>query len=156
MSEPEGGGPPAGEAAGGSDDDGRDSKKLLIIVVLALVAIPVVIGIVVVLAAVVGTFVLGLGSQTGAVAPAMSLTYDYQPAENSVTITHDGGDSFEAAEVEVVVDGQTVGTWADFGRPGNVGVGESIRVPDVDSGDTVRLVWTGGDDRQVISSYTVQ
>ena len=155
MSERGGGGPPAGEAPGGSDDDGSDNKKLLLIVVGLVVAIPLVIAVVVVLAAVVGTFVLGLGSQAGTVAPTMSLTYDYQPTDDSLTITHDGGDSFEAAEVEVVVEGQIVGTWADFGGPGTVNVGESIRVPDVDSGDTVRLVWTGGDDRRIIGSYTV-
>lgn len=148
-----GGGAPPGQGADGSDDGGRDNKKILLLVVGALVGIPVVLVLVVILAAVVGSFVLGLGGGAEA-APTMNMDYEYQPAADSLTVTHAGGDTLEAGSVEVVVNGQPVGTWAQFGGPGDVTVGDSMRVPNVDDGDTVQLVWTGGSDDQVISSYS--
>ena len=65
------------------------------------------VAITVILAAVIGTFVLGLGDQVGNTAPQASFTFDY--ADNTdgadvLEITHDGGDSISDAALAVTSD----------------------------------------------------
>ncbi|TSD08582.1 type IV pilin, partial [Haloglomus irregulare] len=60
----------------------------------------------VILAAVIGTFVLGLGDQVSDTSPQASFTFDYEEDASSddgdeLTITHDGGDTIEASIVTV-------------------------------------------------------
>lgn len=141
----------------GNDDGGRDTVKIVAIAVAALVVLGVLAVVVtVVLGAVIGSFVLGVGSQAGTAGPVATLTFQQGADASTLVVTHDGGDSFSASAVEVVVDGETVGTWADFGDPGTVEIGDSIRIGGLQSGDTVRLVWTGVDgERQELGRYTV-
>jgi len=143
--------------SGESDDDGRSVLMLVGIAIAVLAVLGVVLVVVtVILSAVIGTFVLGIGDQAGTAGPVTSLDFQYQDAGGTLTVTHDGGDSFSASAVEVIVDGETVGTWADFGDPGSVAIGDSIRIDGLQSGDTVRLVWTGVDgERQELGRYTV-
>jgi len=89
-----------------SDDDAVSP----VIGVILMVAITVI------LAAVIGTFVLGLGDQVQSTSPQASFTFDYE--ENAedvdtsngvesdvVTITHDGGDAVEDSRLTGAVDG---------------------------------------------------
>ena len=57
------------------------------------------VAITVILAAVIASFVLGLGDQAGSVAPQASFTSDYDTSEENLTITHDSGDSIIASQV---------------------------------------------------------
>ena len=72
------------------------------------------VAITVILAAVIASFVLGLGDQTDSVAPTTSFSFDYEgdPADatedwsgndtvGSITISHDGGDPVEGSEMVV-------------------------------------------------------
>jgi len=110
----------------------------------------------VVLAAVVGTFVLGLGSSTSGSssasgsareAPRVALSFEYNSDTQLVTITHDGGDSVEASELQVVYesDGSTaVERWQD--DDGTVTAGDSFTTSrPIDSGAALRVVWQSSD-----------
>ena len=75
------------------------------------------VAITVILAAVIASFVLGLGDQTDSVAPQTSFSFDYEDADGpnidtsnndnigNLTISHDGGDSVDAGEMVVRGDG---------------------------------------------------
>jgi flagellin-like protein len=68
------------------------------------------VAITVILAAVIGTFVLGLGDQISQTNPSASFQFDYdRDADNgdSLTIAHGGGDSLNANEVNITVSGES-------------------------------------------------
>ena len=76
-----------------SDDDAVSP----VIGVILMVAITVI------LAAVIATFVLGLGEQVSSTAPQASFNFEFEEiqdnADGRLTITHDGGDSIKANEL---------------------------------------------------------
>jgi len=57
------------------------------------------VAITVILAAVIATFVLGLGDQVSNTAPQASFSTDYDSGAGEVTVTHDGGDSIKASNL---------------------------------------------------------
>ena len=67
------------------------------------------VAITVILAAVIGTFVLGLGDQVQSTAPQASFTFDYTNSaagtSDELKITHDGGDSIAAARLSFTSEG---------------------------------------------------
>jgi FlaG/FlaF family flagellin (archaellin) len=110
----------------------------------------------VILAAVIGTFVLGLGGSVQQTAPQASFTFDYDQSASGttgdfgssgndglLTITHDGGDSVEAQRL--FVSGGTVGSASDWTNGGftsgdAVSAGDSITA-NINNGDTIRVTW---------------
>jgi flagellin-like protein len=71
------------------------------------------VAITVILAAVIGTFVLGLGDSVGQTAPQASLKATASTSgDGSFTITHNGGDAIRSDQTRIVVsiDGTEVGT----------------------------------------------
>jgi flagellin-like protein len=82
---------------------GDDDAVSPVIGVILMVAITVI------LAAVIGTFVLGLGDQVSDSAPQASFNYDFQSATEA-DITHDGGDSIQRSALSVKIDGTNVYT----------------------------------------------
>ncbi|WP_411964180.1 type IV pilin [Haloferax sp. YSMS24] len=108
------------------------------------------VAITVILAAVIGTFVLGLGDQVSETAPQASFSFDYDGSE--LTITHESGEEIDAnlvtvtGNVNVTTDG-TANLWATLGND-PISAGESIVIKDdtpgdgFEDGDTVRVVWT--------------
>ncbi|WP_308220119.1 type IV pilin N-terminal domain-containing protein [Halorientalis marina] len=88
------------------------------------------VAITVILAAVIATFVLGLGEQVSSTAPQASFTFEYNAGSSDtgpLTITHDGGDSVKATEL--YVRGQNGGSgdsindaWADYLGTSNTGL----------------------------------
>ena len=121
---------------------------------------------VVVLAAVVGTFVLGLGSsvsggRSGGVsrtAPNVSFGYEYDAGSGRVTVRHEGGDTVDAGELQVAYrsDGSIeVETW---GGDAPVAAGDTFTTgQSVDSGATLRIVWYSddGDTSATLGSFEV-
>ena len=102
------------------------------------------VAITVILAAVIGTFVLNLGSDVGPAAPQAQFTFE-QSGEagvsgSTLTITHDGGDTVDNSTVKVLVDGteQT----AAFPSSISAGSSASVDISGASSGDDVRLVYT--------------
>jgi len=117
------------------------------------------VAITVILAAVIGTFVLGLGDQVQDTAPQASFNFefdqgagDFSDTNDSLTVTHDGGDTLDRAQVSVTVGGTegsslTGGTYNDF-PAASVSAGSSASYDEagsgsqIASGTDVRVVWS--------------
>jgi flagellin-like protein len=130
------------------------------------------VAITVILAAVIGTFVLGLGDQVQSTSPQASFTFDFdssvaptagngfenstvEPDDGALTITHDGGDSIAQARLDIKDDdGTTIdASTAGFGDP--ISAGSSATVA-IDADDTIRVTWTGesGDNTATLGKFT--
>jgi flagellin-like protein len=130
------------------------------------------VAITVILAAVIGTFVLGLGDQVQTTSPQASIeasqnTVTYEDSggatygAKTVTLSHSGGDSITKSQVEVTVNGNpafglaTTGTGSDpnvkqlFSGSGDISAGSSARVAFFDSNTG------GGNDYTSTSSIGV-
>ena len=94
------------------------------------------VAITVILAAVIGTFVLGLGDQVQSTSPQASFAFDYTDATaDSLAITHDGGDSITEDRLSVVIAGATGTNTVDGAHEANaLGVTEDA---DVSAGTTM-------------------
>lgn len=93
----------------------------------------------IILAAVLGSFVLGMGDQAVATTPQLSIDAEYDASSEVAEITHEGGDTVEAANLQIKTDDRTF-EWED--EDGAVTAGDSV-VIDVSQGTEVRVVWTG-------------
>ena len=113
------------------------------------------VAITVILAAVIGTFVLGLGDQVSESAPQAQFTFDLDTSSDELTITHDGGDSVPSDEINVTGGGNDI-RWDNANgvtTVSDVSAGDSTVVGDstvagggtedaVTSGETIRIVWS--------------
>ncbi|WP_435074023.1 type IV pilin [Halorubrum sp. HHNYT27] len=84
------------------------------------------VAITVILAAVIGTFVLGLGDSLGDSQPTAQLNAEIDYTNGNITIEHAGGDSIESEELRVVVElnGTTVESNSTYAN--RLSVGDSI------------------------------
>jgi flagellin-like protein len=70
------------------------------------------VAITVILAAVIATFVLGLGDQVSNTAPQASFSTEYDSNKDVVEVTHDGGDSIKPGNLYIRGSGVTdTGAW---------------------------------------------
>jgi flagellin-like protein len=71
------------------------------------IGVVLMVAVTVILAAVIGTFVLGLGNQISQTNPSASFTFDYDrnPVEDELMITHSGGDTLASSEVVIRMNG---------------------------------------------------
>jgi flagellin-like protein len=121
------------------------------------------VAITVILAAVIATFVLGLGESVSETAPQANFATDYNagantipddsswgndqsPGDGALTITHTGGDRIAAENLFVSggVDGRF--SWADadgFGSGSDISAGDSVDYQ-VETTNTVRVLWSDG------------
>ena len=114
------------------------------------------VAITVILAAVIGAFVLGLGDSVSETAPNAQIDFDY--GDDNVTLTHDGGDSFDVANVDLVGTGETDDDLDDSDWDDTVSAGDStggVDIEDETEDDTLRLVWSSGGSSSTIASSTV-
>ena len=124
------------------------------------------VAITVILAAVIGTFVLGLGDQVSNTSPQASFTFDFEVGatatdcstapsgsspEGTLTITHDGGDSIDAGQLSIAgsdVEGSSVDlTSCGYASTDSISAGTTTDVG-AENDDTVRVTWessNGGD-----------
>jgi len=135
------------------------------------------VAITVILAAVIATFVLGLGEQISDSAPNASFSFDYDNGTvdndswNSnissasdgglLTVTHSGGPNIDATLLSVA--GSSVGNfdrvWSnttDFGADDEISAGDSIDVA-VEKGDTINIVWENqeGSESSTLQTFNV-
>jgi flagellin-like protein len=114
------------------------------------------VAITVILAAVIGTFVLGLGDQVSENAPQASLNFDYNTNASTVTVTHEGGATLEGDNLELVNESGSVNSSAS----GEYQAGDQIFAGDSYSpGETLRVVWTnpsGGSTNTIARSTAPQ
>ena len=132
-----------------------DSAVSPVIGVILMVAITVI------LAAVIGSFVLNLGGSLQQNAPQASFAFDYDTAgAGNVTITHETGDSIEAAQLNTsgLNDGSVAWTHDTLNDGDSVSAGTSVEFDNgVDwSGETVRVVWESenGENSATLSTST--
>jgi len=109
------------------------------------------VAITVILAAVIATFVLGLGDSLSNQAPQAS--FDFQP--DSSAIIHTGGDELTMDDVTADCTGGGCNTFS-LKSGTTVSAGQDlVSGGDYTSSDTVRVIWTSpqGGDSAVIGSY---
>jgi flagellin-like protein len=142
---------------------GDDDAVSPVIGVILMVAITVI------LAAVIGTFVLGLGDQVSDSAPQASFNFDFE-GQDVASVTHDGGDAISDSNLEVLVGGntaydgeQTSNPFSDVDCNGNTagfsGTSTDNWGTDVTAGSTITLDGDGansadcnGEDIRVVFS----
>jgi flagellin-like protein len=106
------------------------------------------VAITVILAAVIGTFVLGLGDQVSESAPQAQFTFDFDDTAYTLTATHDGGDEIASGNLQATGDitgSQTDGDVADDGTINvamTAGTAVDINTTSGLAEPTVRLVWS--------------
>jgi len=135
--------------------DSDDSRAVSpVIGVILMVAITVI------LAAVIGTFVLGLGDSVES-APQASFDFSVDSSDN-VEIRHRGGDNIDPNNVEIRVNGTEVpATTTDGGTAftslNSFSAGDTVEISSGDAPATsnVDIVFTSGDRQDIIGSFTV-
>ena len=119
------------------------------------IGVVLMVAITVILAAVVGTFVLGVGAQMQHTAPNVQMSFSYSDA--TLTVTHTGGDGVPHEQVTIFGDGFHPNevdnvTWDDFSTHDyaagqRISAGHSATVQ-FDSGAdrlSAHVVWTSAD-----------
>jgi len=120
------------------------------------------VAITVILAAVIGTFVLGLGGQVQDTAPNAQFTFTQEDIDSTagdeLKMTHDGGENVMTSNIKVVNENKdyTTGTvicqsddsseeeeWSSD----ELSAGDNCTIPgdNIDGDDTVRIVWESDD-----------
>jgi flagellin-like protein len=114
------------------------------------------VAITVILAAVIGTFVLGLGDQVQDTAPQASFNFDFQgTAGGDLVVTHDGGDTIDASSASLdVIEAGTASPVTSFS--GDVGAGDSASYTGWTADTQYRVVWTAatGDNSATLGKAT--
>lgn len=123
-------------------DNDTDRAVSPVIGVILMVAITVI------LAAVIGTFVLGLGDQVQQSSPNVNFAFDYNGT--ALEVTHTGGDGIDAGELRLTGDGTNIpATWdtlsGDHSENSRVRAGDSVTVSGPSDSGTVRVVWEDSD-----------
>jgi flagellin-like protein len=117
------------------------------------------VAITVILAAVIATFVLGLGEQVSQTSPNASFTFDYNndTGQDTLDITHAGGPNINADQLTITGNGSSDLKWSDFGgSPNEVSAGTSITV-NVSAGNTISVTWENeeGTESSTLQRYDV-
>ncbi|MFB6352976.1 MAG: type IV pilin [Halobacteriales archaeon] len=102
------------------------------------------VAITVILAATIGSFVLGMGQRVTQTAPQASLHVSVSAAADTVTIDHNGGEAIDAGETRILIENAT--TSIEF-RPasgtGLLTVGHDTQVNVSDAAKTFTSPWDG-------------
>ncbi|NHX37179.1 MULTISPECIES: type IV pilin [Halolamina] len=117
------------------DDDSGVSPVIGVILMVAITVI---------LAAVIGTFVLGLGDSLNQ-APQAQLEIASSAGNSDLEISHNGGDSIVAGDLRITVDGGSAQTLdnagAGYAAEDEFSVGETAQTSiGVSGGDRIRLI----------------
>ena len=127
--------------------DSDDRGVSPVIGVILMVAITVI------LAAVIGAFVLELGSSVATEQPQAS--FDFEVDGSNATVTHQSGSEIDNSSISVVLDKSYNNSdykWGD--ADGIITAGESMDSSDIssynDSADTVQVVWNGENGQSAV------
>lgn len=133
----------------------KDLPTWLLVVLAAGIGIIVLIPVIIILAAVVGSFVLSAGGGSGDLTqpPAVQFNYNYESATNEISVTYAGGDTLHVDNVQVRIENEEPHDWAGSG---SISPGDTTTIPNVSSGDTVRVIWTSDDEDTTTTIGTYQ
>ncbi|GGN92556.1 MULTISPECIES: type IV pilin [Haloarcula] len=119
------------------------------------IGVVLMVAITVILAAVIGSFVIGLGSSTNSTPQAsFSFEYDTSVSPATMTITHDGGDTLKTGNLEVKEDGSVL---VDPASGSEITAGDTLTSgTSVTSGATIKVVYNdpNSDKSAVIATST--
>jgi flagellin-like protein len=131
------------------------------------------VAITVILAAVIATFVLGLGEQVSDTAPNANFQFDYNDTSNdNVTITHTSGPAIDIGTLSVGGPGidSTITFETLNGKPYNdvgqeISAGDSIKIVGqgspaaadrvFTSGERISVIWSSEGDSATLSNYEI-
>lgn len=120
---------------------GEDRAVSPVIGVILMVAITVI------LAAVIGTFVLGLGDQVQATAPNANFAFDYDSSAGELDVSHTGGDGVDGNELylrgDVAASGDAA-SWESAASASTVTAGTEVTVGDDASTAAHDFEWASG------------
>lgn len=153
------------------DDDNAVSPVIGVILMVAITVI---------LAAVIATFVLGLGEQVQDTAPSTSFSFDLdEGVEESVEddweysdsgendgvteddglleVRHSGGPNIDAGDLSIVgstasADPAEWGESKSFNSGSTISAGDSVDIW-IGTSDTIDVVWESGDESAILASY---
>lgn len=76
----------------------------------------------------------------------------------AANVTHAGGEAVNPEAIVVEVDGEPRGTWEELGGEGPdiVAPGHQLVLGNVTGGDSVAVIWTGGDERVELGRGTIE
>ncbi|WP_424000807.1 type IV pilin [Haloarcula salina] len=126
------------------------ATKVLVEVVGGFAALVIAVVLVVVIAAILGSFVLGVGDsveEPRAPQTSFSIEYDHAMTGPIVVVRHEGGDAIAADRLTLEADDRPAKTWQD--EDGTVTAGDEFGM-NAPNGATVRLVWHGEDGTAVL------
>jgi len=92
------------------------------------------VAITVILAAVIGTFVLGLGDTAQTKSPAASFDTDYSSADSELTLTHESGDAIDAERLKLTGGDVAAGSNVD-----HFGDADDMNADEMSSGDSITI-----------------
>jgi len=120
------------------------------------------VAITVILAAVIATFVLGLGEQISDSAPQASFDYEFDDSggTNTLTVTHTGGQTLSDSNIDVNVNGTEISVaGGDYGYdtnwPSDISAGSSAILEGIQQDDDVTIIWksSNGDQTAILSEW---
>jgi flagellin-like protein len=128
------------------DDDRGVSPVIGVILMVAITVI---------LAAVIAAFVLGLGD-TSSPAPQTSFDFDYDNSTDNLTVTVGSGDTFDAANANVTVDGETQNVLNASNVDTTISAGDSFFVDPVSAESEVNIVFEPdeGGESSILGTFT--
>ncbi|GAA0195137.1 type IV pilin [Halobaculum roseum] len=133
------------------DDDRAVSPVIGVILMVAITVI---------LAAVIGSFVLGLGNSVQQTTPNANFQFDYSETDGgdyNVTATHTGGSTLNDQNTGLVSLNASDGPSKAFGLPVSAGTSANLSTDhggNVSAGTTVRVLWTSqnGETSQALAT----
>lgn len=142
--------------------------------VSSVLGVVLMVAVTIVLAAVIGTFVLGIGEGLTDPSPQVSFEYSTNVNEDdsvnsTVLILHGGGDRFDKLNVEMTIGGDLAyvngrprapyKTANNRRWPQQVRGGDDVEIQDggsqIEEGDMLRIVWKRGDRASIIGEHRV-
>jgi len=107
------------------------------------IGVVLMVAIVVILSAVVGTAVLSIGNDAQQVSPQVSVQFDYNESNTEVSITHEGGDNIQTSNIRIAETGGSDGI--SVSGSGEIASAEEIASGSYESGETISVVWESDD-----------
>lgn len=134
---------------GGGDGDGSSLRLRAFLAaddaVSPVIGVILMVAITVILAAVLGTFSLGLYEGGNEAAPSVDFDTEYSGTE--LTVTHVHGETLDETRLSWVIS-DTPSPTVGFSGTSRVSPGDEQTLSNIDSDETVRLVWsTAGEER---------
>jgi len=113
------------------------------------------VAITVILAAVIATFVMNMGPDEEQ-APTSSWDFEWDGSD-TVTISHDGGQDANGAELTIKESSGAAGVTVNQFGSGTVSAGDETTVTGLSGGETIEIVWNAdqSDKSDILATYEV-